>query len=53
MEAGREFVAAYVEFVHYVERLYLAATRAAGHHSEPEAAEHEEPSRRGEVQAAH
>ncbi len=29
--AGREFVEAYVEFVHYVERLHTDATGAAGH----------------------
>ncbi len=29
--AGREFVEAYVEFVHYVERLHTDATVAAGH----------------------
>ena len=32
VEAGREFVEAYVEYVHYVERLYLDAERQAGHH---------------------
>ena len=32
-EAGREFVAAYVEYVHYVEGLHNAA-QAAGHHHE-------------------
>ena len=31
LEAGREFVAAYVEFVHYVEALHTTATRAAAH----------------------
>jgi hypothetical protein len=31
VEAGREFVEAYVEFTHYVERLYLDA-RGRGHH---------------------
>jgi len=31
VEAGREFVAAYVEFMHYTERLYDDATRFAGH----------------------
>ena len=30
-DAGREFVAAYVEFVHYTERLYVDAKGAAGH----------------------
>lgn len=37
--AGREYVRAYVEFVHYVERLYEAsATFAHGHFSEAEPA---------------
>ena len=31
VEAGREYVAAYVEFVHYVEGLHTTATRAAAH----------------------
>jgi hypothetical protein len=34
VDAGRRFVAAYVEFVHYVERLYEAAVSPAGHHDE-------------------
>jgi hypothetical protein len=39
--AGREFVNAYVEFTHYVERLHADATRAAAHHeTAPPAAEH-------------
>lgn len=38
VEAGREFVEAYVEFVHYAERLHLDATTAAAHHAEGEAA---------------
>jgi hypothetical protein len=38
VEAGREFVESYVEFVHYVEGLYVAATGKTGHHGEPEAA---------------
>jgi hypothetical protein len=32
VEAGREFVADYVEYVHYVEGLYQAAQAAGGHH---------------------
>lgn len=32
---GREFVHAYVEFIHYVERLHESATTPAGHHAEP------------------
>ncbi len=34
VEAGREFVAAYVEFVHYAERLFTDATEHAGHRGE-------------------
>lgn len=35
VEAGRRFVASYVEYVHYVERLYEAAIQGAeGHHAE-------------------
>ncbi len=32
--AGREFVASYVEFIHYVERLHADALGSAGHHAE-------------------
>ncbi len=32
VEAGREFVEAYVQFTHYVERLHLDATAEATHH---------------------
>jgi len=35
--AGREFVRAYVEFTHYVERLHMAATSAAAHEPAAEA----------------
>jgi len=39
--AGRKYVAAYVEYVHYVERLYEAAGKPAqGHTPEPAAAAH-------------
>ena len=39
--AGREYVRTYVEFIHYVERLYEAATTAAhGHFEETEPAGH-------------
>jgi hypothetical protein len=31
---GREYVEAYVEYVHYVERLHRAATAKGGHHGE-------------------
>jgi len=34
IDAGREFVEAYVEFVHYVERLHLDAVGQAPHHVE-------------------
>lgn len=37
VEAGREYVKAYVQFIHYVERLYQAATQAVeGHFHEGE-----------------
>jgi hypothetical protein len=43
VEAGREFVAAYVEYVHYVEALHQAAQSAAAHHEEtPARTEHTE-----------
>jgi hypothetical protein len=35
VERGREFVAAYVEYVHYVEGIHGAAMGSAGHSSEP------------------
>ncbi len=38
VEAGREYVAAYVEFVHYVEALHSTATREAAAHEHGEAA---------------
>jgi len=34
VEAGREFVAAYVEYVHYVEGLHGAAQGGSAHHTE-------------------
>jgi len=34
VEAGRKFVAAYIEFVHYVERLYQDAVAEPAHHGE-------------------
>lgn len=41
VEAGRAYVARYVEFLHYVERLHLAVTTAAhGHEAETAAAGH-------------
>jgi uncharacterized protein DUF6448 len=44
VKAGRAYVKAYVEFVHYVERLYEAATKpVSGHEPEPsETKTHEE-----------
>ncbi len=33
VESGRPFVHAYVEFIHYVERLHEDATTGAGHHA--------------------
>lgn len=44
VEAGREFVAAYVAYVHYVEGLHEAALSAVGHHEHESAAvQHAEP----------
>ena len=40
VQAGREYVEAYVEFVHYVERLDLDAKGAAGHQEVAPTAEH-------------
>lgn len=37
VEAGREYVAAYVDYVHYVEGIYAAATKREGYHGEAEA----------------
>lgn len=34
LEAGREYVEAYVVFTHYVERLYMDATAGVEHHGE-------------------
>jgi hypothetical protein len=44
VEAGREFVEAYVMFVHYVERLYQDTQGLAGHHMEANEHEHKCPS---------
>jgi hypothetical protein len=38
--AGRDFVEAYVEFTHYVERLHLDATTSVSHHAGSPAGEH-------------
>lgn len=41
VEAGRQFVRAYIEFIHYVERTYDAASRRVeGHYPETEPAKH-------------
>ena len=45
VERGREYVAAYVDLTHYVERLHLSATASAGHGEGPageEAHEHQD-----------
>jgi hypothetical protein len=44
VEAGREYVDAYVEYVHYVERLHAAASGGV-HHGGPEAAAAEHDAR--------
>ncbi len=41
VEAGRAFVGAYVDYVHYVERLYDAAGTPAPHHAAPATPIHE------------
>jgi hypothetical protein len=35
-EAGREYVEAYVDFMHYVEKLYNIASKPTGHHEHKE-----------------
>jgi hypothetical protein len=43
VNAGRDFVKAYVDFLHYVEPIYEIATKAAGHgHGAEESVSHEE-----------
>jgi hypothetical protein len=43
VRAGQEYVKSYVEFIHYVERIYEAAKKPAeGHYPEPQAASHKE-----------
>jgi hypothetical protein len=37
VEAGREFVAAYVEYVHYVESLHETAQASGAHHADASA----------------
>jgi len=46
---GREFVAAYVDYVHYVEGIHAAVAKAAGHHD----AGHAEPAGKPHGAAAH
>jgi len=36
VQAGREFVEAYIGFTHYVERLHLDATTGVEHHGKAE-----------------
>jgi uncharacterized protein DUF6448 len=43
VDAGREYVNAYVEFIHYVERLYETATDSAQGHSEKPAGSEAHP----------
>lgn len=43
MQKGREFVAAYVEYTHYVERLHMDAGDATGHHAKNSHKEHATP----------
>jgi Family of unknown function (DUF6448) len=43
VSAGQEYVKGYVEFVHYVERIYEAAKNPAeGHYPDPQGASHKE-----------
>ncbi|MBI5443305.1 MAG: hypothetical protein HY900_19085 [Deltaproteobacteria bacterium] len=46
VKAGRNYVAAYVDYVHYVEALHAAASKAGGHH---EHAEHKAEARQKET----
>lgn len=43
VQKGREFVAAYVEYTHYVERLHMDAGGATGHHAKNSHKEHATP----------
>ncbi len=52
MEAGREFVEAYVTFMHYVERLHQDATTNPAHHGEAAEAGHAEAGQHDEHPAA-
>ena len=43
VSAGQEYVKSYVEFIHYIERIYEAAKNPAeGHYAEPQTASHKE-----------
>ena len=42
VEAGREYVEAYVAYTHYVEGIHAAIKSAGGHHPAGAAAEHRE-----------
>jgi uncharacterized protein DUF6448 len=50
LAAGREYVEAYVEFIHYVERIYEASTRVPHGHFHESEVSHEEPG--GQSQSA-
>lgn len=43
VQKGREYVAAYVDYTHFVERLHLDASGTAPHHGEGEHKKHKEP----------
>lgn len=43
VQKGREFVAAYIEYTHYVERLHMDAGSATGHHAGDSHKEHATP----------
>jgi len=53
VEAGREFVEAYVTFMHYVERLHEDATTNPSHHAEAEAGHAETGHHDEHVQVKH
>lgn len=52
VEAGREFVAAYVDYVHYIEALHQVAQVPSAHHESGNAATHSE-SAHSETATAH
>ena len=52
-EAGREFVEAYVVFVHYVEGLHNTIAGHGGHHAESEAEEQTETKASGGCEHDH